>query len=199
MRTISTSITIKIIALLLSGCSRFSVQEINAAYNDYWDNNFERYSHLSCKELLMEKTALLNSSGGGCPFSGHTSNYGDCIDFWDLSGMTPKSYKTKRDVKIDMVDEAIKSCKSESNKITINNKNNININNNEKRNPSSKKVTKQSDIYKQTCGEKGEICYDIGFVEEKKGNVDEARRLYRMACLSGHKLSCKSVERLKKQ
>lgn len=91
-------------------------------------------------------------------------------------------------IRIQAADKAMKNCKREKSQIVINNENNINITNNTRKTSSA--------TYKKVCGEQGDVCHDLGFVEEKKGNVTEAKKLYRMACKSGNKESCDAIVRL---
>ena len=93
---------------------------------------------------------------------------------------------------------------SEENKTIINNRNIINVDrqksprkgnntvNRRTRNPAS--PNNQSGI----CGKVGETCAELGALEEKKGNISKARRLYKMACKSGHKLACRAAKQLER-
>ena len=92
---------------------------------------------------------------------------------------------------IRAIDSKISQCKARENKTIINNKNIVNIDG-KRRNPTNHKQTETG-----ICGDGGETCAELGLLEEKKGNKLKARRLYRMACKSGHRLACRAAEQLK--
>ena len=191
--------TIIFLILILSGCAT-NPKDINPK-----NISSKKYQGMNCNELMIQRLAVDNKrlqtyndmkeqkrevemcQGAlagtviGLPFIGL------CLLSED-SELAEQLGTYKGEIRA--IDSRISQCKARDNKTIINNKNIVNIDG-KRRKPTNHN---QAGI----CGNGGETCAELGVLEEKKGNISKAIKLYKMACKSGHKLACRAIKQLKR-